>query len=484
MIKFNEKNKKQVKIFNDDREIITLNLISSSLTNKFEIISSFIEKLSENFGNEFDTWFENFILEYSNSSERYKVMSDNICYIHKYVDEYIDNCDIDFTKFVDESKVKKNSIFFSVDEIKRIIKLSCYLKLYSIISNTKDLKLNQRLHKKAYNEICLNIHDTEIVNKIFQIIKTKTFRYKLTDKYMWDYIKMIQGKSIDYYVIEIFNFIMDQILVLCQENRNPITYFIGVVDESVKWFLRSVYKGSIVYNDSVSTEDIQGININNLKTYSYNDTIGRLKGISYEYIYEEIEKGSVYKFKTKNETENETVTRFQHRISNIEFISPTTEFVVYPILSKITDIPFTHFKALSPEHAAVLSVFTKKLLLKQFRGEHNYPSLFELLDHYPLKKPVIATTYKIKDIETYIKIQNEINNFYGFKTKLLPSEIIRNFIGKISRINFENILNGQQLSGLQLSKIEKDVLIFYSFYFSGFFNDRFDKMAEELYSYF
>lgn len=480
MIKFEKESPKKVKVFNDDKKIIDLNLISSSVTNKFEIITDFITNLSEKFGNEFDDWFENFLLDYENSDERYEIIQKNISYIHKYCNEYIDNCDVDFTKFVDETKVKKNSIFFSVDEIKQIVKLSCYLKIYSVISNSENLKLNQRLHIKAYNEICSDVFETDIVNKIFQIIKTKTFRYKLTDRYMWEYIKIVQGKSIDYYVIEIFNFIMNQILVLCQETRNPITYFIGVVDESVKWFLRSVYKGSIVYNDSVSTEDIQGININNLKTYSYNDTIGRLKGISYEFIYEEIERSSINKFNSVNE--NESLTEFQNRISSIEYISPVCEYVVYPVLSEITNIPFNNLKTLSPEHSSVLSVFTRRLLINQFKGE--YSSLFDLLDYYPLSKPVVATTYKIKDIEYFLKMYNQIGKFYCFNTKLLPYDIIRQFVGKVSRINFKNILNGKDLVGIPLSKIEKDMIHFYLNYFAGNFKGKFEKMSKELYSYF
>ncbi|MFW6242525.1 MAG: hypothetical protein ACOC2W_00030 [bacterium] len=480
MISFKQEKPKEVKIFKEDEEIITLNLISSSVTNKFNIITDFIENLSKFNGEEFDNWFSNFILEYKNSDERYNILFNNIPYIYKYVDNYIDNCEVDFTKFVDETKVKKNSIFFSVDEIKQIVKISSYLKVYSIISNTEDLKLNQRLHKKAYNEICNDIFKGDIVNKIFQIIKTKTFRYKLTDRYMWDYIKMIQGKSIDYYVIEIFNFIMNQILVLCQESRNPITYFIGVVDESVKWFLRSVYKGTIIYNDSVSTEDIQGININNLKTYSYNDTIGRLKGIAYEYIYEEIEKGSIYKFNMENE--NETITEFQRRISDIEYISPICECIAFPVLSKITDISFNHFKTLSPEHSAVLSVFTKYLLYEEFKND--YDTLLDLLEYYPLTKPAIATTYKIKNIDYFVHIQNNIQDFYGFNTKILPCDIIRHFIGKISRISFRNIINGKELSGVPLSKIENDMIVFYSNYFSGRFDNKFEKVKKELYSYF
>jgi hypothetical protein len=176
------------------------------------------------------------------------------------------------------------------EEIFEIIKLSSYLKIYSVISNNENLKLGQTSDREIYNLLASEIVETEVIRKIYDVIKTKTFRYNLTDKFMWEYIKNVQGKDIGIHVIEIFNFIMNHILILCEDDKNPITYFVGVIDESVKWFLRSVYKGSIVYDDSISTEDIQGINTDNLKTYSYNDTLGRLKGIAYEKIYELLQR--------------------------------------------------------------------------------------------------------------------------------------------------------------------------------------------------
>lgn len=480
MITFEQENQKQSKMLRDDREIITLDLLSSSITNKFYIITNFITRLSENFGSEFDDWLENFIIEYCNSEERFKVYEKNVSYIKYYVDQYIENSDIDFSKFVDESKVKKNSIYFSIEDIKLIIKVSSYLKIYTLFSNSKNLKLNQTLHRKAYNKLFDEIFETDIIDKIFTIIRTKTFRYKLTDKYMWDYIKTVQCKSIDYYVIEIFNFIMNQILVMCEETRNPITYFIGVVDESVKWFLRSVYKGSIIYNDSISTEDIQGINVNNLRTYSYNDTIGRLKGISYEYIYEEIERGSIYKF---NKNENETITEFQNRVSEIEYVSPLSECLIYPLLSRATDIPYNHFKTLSAEHSAIISLFVKHILKKVFNN-NEYKSLFDLLEYYPTSKPSVATTYKIKNTDYFVKVQNDIKNFFGFQTKILPYDIIRHFVGRVSRIGFKSVMNGRELTGVPLSQVESEMVLFYTNFFAGNLDDKISQFSDRLYSHF
>ena len=288
------------------------------------------------------------------SEKRFVHLSENIPMIKKYVNMTMQLENVDFSQFVDESKAKKTSILFTADEIEKIVQLSSYLKLYSIISNSENLRLSDRLHKKIYNQLASDILETEIVFKIFNVIKTKTFRYNLTDRYMWDYIKMIQGKGIDVHVIEIFNFIMNSILVLC-DGRNPITYFVGVVDESVKWFLRSVYKGSIIYDDSVATEDIHSQSVNNLKTYSYNDTLGRLKGIAFKQIYDIIERLTVATFDEKKNSDT-SIVEFQTRAGQIKYVSPLCECLVFPVLSKLTNIPYIHFKTISPDHAAVLSV--------------------------------------------------------------------------------------------------------------------------------
>ena len=74
-----------------------------------------------------------------------------------------------------------------------------------------------------------------------------------------------------------------------------------VIDESVKWFLRSVYKGTIVYDDEIATEDIHGTHINNLRTYSFNDTLGRLKGIAFEKIYEQLDQENIMTINDKTD---------------------------------------------------------------------------------------------------------------------------------------------------------------------------------------
>jgi len=481
MIRFKLQDK-NLEIFRDDEEncFLEIKLISSTITNKFFIVTNFIENVSKNCLG-FDDWFVNFLEEYTTVIEKFTVVEKNVTVIKKYVDQYLQIKNIDFGQFVDESKAKKTSILFTVDEIEKIIKLSCYLKIYSLFFNSVDLKLDQRLHKKIYNDLASEVLNSEIINKIFNIIKTKTFRYNLTDKYMWDYIKMIQCKSIDVHVIEIFNFIMNSILILCEEDRNPITYFVSVVQESINWFLRSVYKGQIVYDDTVSTEDIQSSNIDNLKTYTYNDTLGRLKGIAFEQIYDNIERSSILLFPSNQESaSDESIVDFQNRISKIEFVSPLCESLVYPVLSSITSIPYVHFKTLAPDHAIVLSVYTQNLLRKSFKITE-YRNLFSLLSYYPKKDIALVTTYKVKAMEDFVKTTQSIDNFFGFKSKLFFANILGYFIGRISRVNFINIFDGTDLGGVPLGRIEVEMIQFYTKLFAGEFKEEFEKMKYLMY---
>jgi len=472
LLKFEQAGAKDWKIFIDDIELTTLKLLPSSVTNKYYIVTSFIERLAEFHGEDFSEWFTDLIEKCKDEETKATAILNSIDKIIYYSNTFLDSLNIDYSKFVDESKAKKNSILFVGHEIKQIIKLSCYLKLYSVISNSQ-YSLSKNLHRDVYNKLAEEILSSEIVSKIFDVVKTKTFRYNLSDKFMWEYIKTIQCKDIGIHIIEIFNFIMNNIIILCEEDKNPITYFVGVVDESVKWFLRSVYKGSIVYDDSVSTEDIHGININNLLTYSFNDTLGRLKSIAFDKIYKKLEKEN--SMNLEKEDSDQYIINFHNRLSSINYISPLCSSLVFPLLSKMTQITYVHFKTISAEHSAVLSFYLNTLLSKVFKSD--YKNLFQLLDYYPLTNPSINTTYKIKSIHDYIKTQNNLQNFYGFNTKTLPHKVLCHFVGRVSRINFCHLITGRKLSGIPLSKVETDMIHFYSLFFAEKLEDKISELT-------
>ena len=473
MLKFKQKGPKEWDIIYGENEPINLKLSSSSVTNKYHIVTDYIERVAEFHGKTFCDWFVKLLNDCNDETKKVMTVIGAVENIKTFSDSFLDSLAIDYTQFVDETKAKKNSILFQADEIQEIIRLSCYLKIYSVISNNDELKLGKKLHKDIYNKFATVVIDSEIVSKIFDVIKTKTFRYNLTDRFMWDYIKTIQCKDIGIHIIEIFNFIMNNIIILCEENKNPITYFVGVIDESVKWFLRSVYKGTIIYDDEISTEDIHGTHINNLRTYSFNDTLGRLKGIAFEKIYEKLDQENIM---TINDETDQYIIDFNGRLSSIKYISPLCSCLVFPLLSKLTDISYVHFKTISPEHSAVLSYYLNRLLEKVFKSE--YRNLFSLLDFYPESQPSSNTTYKIKSsVHEFISIQDKVKNFYGFNNKIFPHKILCHFVGRVSRINFTNLLTGRRLSGIPLSKVETDMVYFYTMLFSNKLQPKIDEMT-------
>ena len=67
MIKFQETEKRQYNIINENQEnkdlIISLNLSFSPITNKFYRLIEFVEDCSIKIGPEFDSWFSTFLTE-------------------------------------------------------------------------------------------------------------------------------------------------------------------------------------------------------------------------------------------------------------------------------------------------------------------------------------------------------------------------------------------------------------------------------------
>ena len=178
---------------------------------------------------------------------------------------------------------------------------------------------------------------------------------------------------------------------------------------------------------------------------------------------------------TINDKTDQYIIDFNGRLSSIQHISPLCSCLVFPLLSQITQISYVHFKTISPEHAAILSYYLSRLLEKVFKTE--YKSLYALLDFYPESQPSLSTTYKIKSIHEFIDVQDKTKDFFGFNTKIPPHKVICHFVGRVSRINFKNLLTGQKLSGIPLSKVETDMVHFYTLLFAGKMQSKVDEMT-------
>ena len=87
----------------------------------------------------FDEHIFNFVNDYqkcSNEDDRYDILIRNVEETFRFSDFFIEENNIDYTGFVDESQRTNDSIFFDINDIKKIAKLSQALKIYSLVLNT------------------------------------------------------------------------------------------------------------------------------------------------------------------------------------------------------------------------------------------------------------------------------------------------------------------------------------------------------------
>ena len=124
--------------------------------------------MNEALGEEFEIWYFNFIKNYQDEDDLLYIVN-NVNILKDYNEKYFNIQNLDYNQFVDRSKVKKGTILFEPAEIRKILIVSGYLKLYSLISIRSDIILSNQVHKKIYNMLVEEIMNTDVVFKIFNI---------------------------------------------------------------------------------------------------------------------------------------------------------------------------------------------------------------------------------------------------------------------------------------------------------------------------
>ena len=444
-----------------DEELFIFNLDFSPIANKYEKLIEMFEDCSVELGTDFDNWYVGFLSDYIKNGYDYAVIRDNIPKLMEFSDAYLEKKDIKFEDYINRSKVSKNSIFFDETDIKKIIQVSNYLKLYFLFCQDSKLKLPNKFHKEVYNILVERITEGNIVYKLFKIVSSKTYEYNHTDKYMWDYIKAIYCKTTDVHIMSIFNFLMNNILVTCSTQQNPIPYLISVIDESIKWILKNIYKDAIIYSDTIATQDVYTVQgKDNLKTYAHNDTIGRLLVIAYNKL-EDAGITDIEKFKTTT--------------AGLKEASLFANYVTYPILSKILDIPYRHFLTIPVSNSYLLNVLLYCYLPDEFKKE--YKVLNQMLLFFNTEKPISKTTYKIKSIPVFLSTND---SFLSFKNYYSAYDTYSSIIGKLSRNTYISFLNSKEITNFPLAKLETDVIRFYNDYFSGRLDELLSKVGNEI----
>jgi len=149
MINVEETGKGQYEIKRDNKVITNLSLpLATTISNKFLIITDFVEKMSKSLGTEFDNWFETYITDYIKSNYDPLVIKNNISKLKQLADKYLAKLNVNYNNHVNKNKSTKKSIFFDANNIEIIIRCSSYLKLYYIICNDERMRPFRIIHKE------------------------------------------------------------------------------------------------------------------------------------------------------------------------------------------------------------------------------------------------------------------------------------------------------------------------------------------------
>lgn len=472
MLQFENVDKRQYVLWKIDNEnnktkVRDYHLVYEPGSNKYPNMLKFIEDMAEKLP-EFENWYIDTVTTYQQSNYDYKIIKDRLNDLKKYCDQYLETLNINFENYINRSKASKNSIFFDADEIKKIIQASMYLKIYYSIQREADMRLSEKFHKETFQYLVKDLTDSTIIIKLHKIVSSKTFEYNHTDKYMWNYIRNLYCKTPDMHINHIFNFLVNNILVTCEVTSNPIPYIISVIDESIKWILKSIYKDSIVYSDSIATQDVNSVaGRDNLETYAHNNTIGMLTILSYQALEELFEDC---------DNKDQKMEEFKSTIDSIKETSIFAEYFTYPILSKVLDIPYRHFLTLSASTSYLMNIILYKVL-EDTQAAEEFPTLRRILLYFNIHKGITKTTYKMKNINDFTET---FNHFCGFKNYTVPYDIYSSMIGKIIKNNYQDFVSGNEVLNFPTFKLENELIVFYNKYFSNGLEDLFDELREKI----
>lgn len=460
---------------NKEVVLCSLDLIPSSLTNKFDIVADLFEDMSEVIPEIFVPWYTNMLKDYMASNYNSELILQQVPNFLEVANRYIDAKNINFASFVDYSKASKTSIVFSVEDIKALAQASICLKMYSVIGYDSRMKLTDNTHKLVYSGFIKPCYELGTVTKIFQTMRSRTYRSSITDKYMWELIKMMVVETPESYTLLIFNFLLTNLLVTLNIETNPIPYFIKIIDDSIRWLMSSMYKDKVLYGEVFGgSGDIYGSSFSKetLNIYCCNDVIGKAAKAGMEILENEygFDEGGFYEVR--------------ERLDNITTLSASMKAVILPIASRVLEIPFKYLLTAPPKHVMLLGV----LLYHCSRDilDQRFPLLYDFLIGCPVTgdTPAVRSSYKIKNLEFIIN--DKKNKIFGLAAGTLRFHIMSCVCGilSVSKKDLISILTGKKFQKTNYADMETDVIFFFSELYSHRLDSMFDKIRERTDMYF
>jgi hypothetical protein len=452
-------------------EITKLNPLASQFYKKYDMINVVLKEMDELPG--FTHWFKILILNYiTKTGDRFntQILFNNINTLNDYVEKYINNMGLNFDKYYKVEKRSMSSISFTGDDIRKIICGSTCLKLYAIFLWDDILGLNDADHKKFYQQVTEKYFTDDIVEKIFQVIKSRTFKSSVSDRFMWDFIENTISESPDTFIMMVFNFIMKYMIVILDPKMNPIPFIISKVDHSIRWTMHDMYKDKYIFGDLFSEGDnIDKIMTGSTETFygiSCKDTINKCisKGMDIMKMYC---------------GESDKYERILDKMNGVSVLYPHTRLLVFPLLSRIFEIPYDLLCEIPSPKGLILGMFLMDVLDDTI--VRRFPMVYDLIRSYPTTDkyfPYNKTSFKIRNPELIV---NDDVKLYTFGSKKFKYNFYSQVVGHLYPTKKYLQVFPSETTRFKgaFSEVESDVTMYLSDYISPNFERTVLRMREK-----
>jgi hypothetical protein len=423
----------------------------------------------------FEDWFVKLIDDYIESSRNAEIIQNNIPMFLKAAEEFVESKNIKFKNFSKPEKSSKTSIMFLPEEIEKLAVVSTALKLYSLFWFDSKLNLPENEHKEAYRKLVQPCVDMGTVEKIFNLIRTRVYISNITDRYMWELIKMFTQEVPESHIMSIFIFLMQSMIHNLNIEKNPVPFLIKIIDDSVRYMMRSVITEKFFYGESFGgSEDIYGSSVSkeSFHVFCCNDVLSKAANAGMK-ILEENPKLSESEF-----------IKIKDRLDDLSSLYPSLKLVSLPIISKVLEIPYKFLLTSPPKHTVLASLFMYFLSSDILDKEH--PIITEFLAATPKREANLYSTnssYKLRSIKQII---NDPIPIFGFKSKPIKCDIMSSICGVLttSKRNLNNLIDGHDLSKWTFKELENQMIKFFTKFYSNALDDKFLLMREKADEYF
>lgn len=406
--------------------------------------------MSEYFGDEFVTFYDNMLHNYYNSKisdllepdieyKDLKSISKDIPKLMKYCNDWFESKKINYSQYADIKKKKKDSIYMNEDQIKEILKYSTYLKLMVPFLYTKSKMKSEHLDK-AFSILGKNLSDLDVFRDLFEFVQMILNQYKNTDSVLFDLLKRSINISTGDLIFSIYSSVVNNAIVSLDIDKNPIIFIKVTIESTIKWFLKTSFDKNVVYIDIKNTEEYQNALLEE-ETEMENTNIDFISDVA-----NEIEIKKFISFIRLNMKRNKIdINNFEQTCSKLNQ-TPFQLYIIFPILCNILGFDYSFLCRLTPLESYYLQIGFKYVLRS-----------ISYMDDYLLAYCDVGTDVIFSDNKKLNNAYKDLNyvdsniNLFNNSDPTIVVKILDNLNSSLA-YDYVNLLNGTKLPALKMQK--------------------------------